>query len=224
MSTQLGYGFTISSQVRGHSMSHRKIYLILFFFAALMLACDIPFVAQEKKATFVENTPAAPGTSSNPTADANATPDANATADANTTPGAPTASGTRRPTTPRAAPVVYVASLRVDPAQPRSGPGPVTFQVKFQSTFTTKQPFRWLVKIYRPGENKSFGETAAINTDIPPGVSEIASANNWHTNPFQCENFTARVYWVEAGVYTDPVEFKKPDGVNTPFVEFKVCP
>lgn len=205
-------------------MNPRRIFPIVFFLAALILACDIPFISQEKKATFVESTPTTSGSDSTQAANTNATPDPNATVDANATPGGPTPSGTRRPTATRTAPAVYVASLRVDPVQPRSGPGPVTFYVKFQSTFATKQPFRWLVKIYRPGENKSFGETAAINTDIPPGINEIASANNWHTNPFQCETFFARVYWVETGIFSDPIEFKKPDGVNTPFVEFKVCP
>lgn len=209
-------------------MSHRRMFPIVLFLAAFMLACDIPFVSQEKKATFVENTPSIPGNASNPAANANATPEASATSDttldANATPGAPIASGTRRPTATRAAPAIYVASLRVDPPQPRSGPGPITFYVRFQSTFTTKQPIKWLVKIFRPGENKSFGETAAVTLDISPGASEIASSPNWHTNPFQCETFMARAFWYDVGVFADPLEFKKPDGTNTPFVEFKVCP
>ncbi len=205
-------------------MTRSKILPLVFFLAALIVACDIPFISQEKKATFVEGTPSSPSVTSNPAADANATPDANATIDANATLGTAAPSATRRPTAPRAAQAVFAASLRVDPPQPRSGPGPVTFHVRFQSTFTTKQSIRWLVKIFRPSENKSFGETAAINSDISPGASEISSADNWHTNPFQCETFVARVYWVDVGVYTDPIEFKKPDGVNTPFVEFKVCP
>ncbi len=198
---------------------------------ALTLACDLPFLAQQKQATFVQGTlqpgtpssdlTPAPGTAS----DANATPPSGATADANVTPGAPSSQPTRRaPTaTPRIAPGIYAASIRVDPANPRSGPSPVVFYVRFQNTYNEKKPYRWLVKIYRPGETKSFGETASISSDIPVGASEIASASNWHTNPFQCETFIARVYWLESG-NPEPFEFKRPDGVNTPFVEFKVCP
>lgn len=204
-------------------MNHSRIPAIVFILTALVLACDLPFGAQQKIAQYVDTTPTPPGTGTNPVADANSTPEANATPDPNLTPGTPNVSVTRRPSPPRAA-AVYVTSLRVDPPQPRSGPGPVTFFVRFQSTFTTKQSFKWLVKIYRPGESKSFGETAAVTTDIPPGVIEIASANNWHTNPFQCEPFSARVFWYETGTFSDPIEFKKPDGANTSFVDFKVCP
>jgi hypothetical protein len=203
-------------------MKSPKVCLVLCSLAALLLACDLPFLSQEKTATFVETTSATPNADSNPS-NANATPEADSTIDANATAN-PSAVGTRRPAAPRTAPAVYVSSIRIDPPQPRSGPNPVTFYVRFQSTFPNKQTYKWLVKIFRPGDNKSFGETAAMNTDIPPGASEIASANNWHTNPYQCESFTARVFYVESGVYADPIEFKKTDGVNTPFVDFKVCP
>lgn len=211
-------------------MNQTKILAFALMVAALTLACDLPFGLQQKIGQYVGPTPTQSGSGvspladASPTSDTNATPDTNATADANTTPGTPNASSTRRPAPTRVPPAVYVSSLRVDPPQPRSGPGPVTFFIRFQSTFTTKQTVKWLVKIYRPGETKSFGETAALTTDIPPGSSEIASANNWHTNPFQCEPFSARVYWFETGVFSDPLEFKKPDGANTPFVDFKVCP
>jgi len=207
-------------------MSQMKIGLPIFFFALLMLACDLPFIAREKTATYVEatSTDVAALSTPAPSATEDATQEANATLDANATPGTPGTAATRRPAATRGPAAVFVVSLRTDPVQPRSGPAPVTFYVRFQSTFTTNQPYRWLVKIYRAGETKSFGETAAITTDIPPGISEIPSANNWHTNPFQCETYTARVYWVEAGLYADPIEFKKPDNVNTSFVDFKVCP
>ena len=201
-------------------MIRQKVFPLVFFLAALALACDLPFVAQEKRATYVEGAPGLPGA---PLGNANATAQATLPADANVTPGASTAVATRRATTSRAA-AVYVASLRVAPVQPRSGPDPVTFYVRFQITYPSKHSVKWLVKIFRPGETKSFGETSALTTDIPPGTNEIPSANNWHTNPFQCETFIARVFWIEVGLYADPIEFKKPDGVNTPFGEFKVCP
>src|SRR5262249_47114541 len=155
-------------------MYARKTYVIVVLFTALVLACDIPFVTQEKKATFVEGTPGATtaaNTKSTPSA-IDATTEA---ADATPAPGETQTTRRAATSAPRGNPAIYVQSIRVDPTQPHSGPGPITFYIKFQSTYPNKQTYKWLVKIYRPGETKSFGETAAVTTDIAPGISEVAS-------------------------------------------------
>lgn len=121
---------------------------------------------------------------------------------------------------------VFATAIRVNPPQPVSGPDYVTFYVTFNNTSGKTQQLKWYVKIWSPASStQSFGETAKLITNIPPGTSEVASSSNWRTNSMNCEPFTARVYWLHADVnFGNPNEFKKPDGSPGPIANFQVCP
>jgi hypothetical protein len=122
-------------------------------------------------------------------------------------------------------PGVYATKIRLDPPEPKSGPGYVRFYVTFDNTTSKPLQYKWLVKLYTMDDSRhSFGETAALVSNIQPGTSEIASAVNWRTNPLNCLPLTARVFWVNADVSADLFEFKKPDGVNSTATDFQVCP
>jgi hypothetical protein len=120
---------------------------------------------------------------------------------------------------------VYVSAIRVNPAQPVSGPNYITFNVTFVNNSGQSQALKWYVKIWSPSNTtQSFGETAKQINDIPVGTSVIASASNWRTNPLNCESFTARVYWLNSTVnYGNPVEFTKADGSAGVQQNFQVC-
>lgn len=140
---------------------------------------------------------------------------------------------TRRPNTPtptRAAasptssapPGVYAVGMRLDPGNPRGG-NQVTFFVSFLNTTKETKHYRWFVKIYRPDERNSFGETAKSDIDIPAGTAEFATPNNWKTGVFaDCQPFFARPFWFDIDT-TLVTEFLKTDGqaVNQ---GFSVCP
>lgn len=136
-------------------------------------------------------------------------------------------SATRSPATGAvtAPPGVYVTKIRLDPPAPKSGPDYVTFYATFQNTTGKMQQYKWLVKIYTADDSShSFGETAALVSNIPPGTTELASAANWRTNPLSCLPLTARVFFVNPDLGADPFEFKKPDGSAGVATNFQVCP
>jgi|GEM_PF-722952 len=141
---------------------------------------------------------------------------------------------TRRPNTPtptRAAasptssapPGIYAVSIRLDPTNPR-GNTQVTFYVTFLNTTKETKHYRWFVKIYRPDERNSFGETAKSDIDVPVGTSEFTTPNNWKTAVFaDCQPYFARPFWLDTENNVPPTEFLKTDGqaVNQ---GFSVCP
>ncbi len=142
-------------------------------------------------------------------------------------------SATRRPTTPTATrpaasptiaapPGIYAVSIRLDPASPKVNQF-VTFYVTFLNNVGETKRFRWFVKIYRPDERNSFGETAKKDDDFPVGRIELQSQSNWRVGGFaDCQPFFARAFWYDADT-TLVTEFLKTDGqsVNT---GFSVCP
>src|SRR5574341_75637 len=146
-----------------------------------------------------------------------------------TTPSVSVPTPTRRPptrvpptATPAVPPGIYAMAIRLDPAAPRINQF-VTFYVTFLNTASESKKYRWFVKIYKPDERNSFGETAKSDNDIPVGRIELATPNNWKVGGFgDCQPYFARAFWVDAenNVVT---EFLKPDGqgVNQ---GFSVCP
>lgn len=214
-----------------------------FLILALIVGCSAQTSAAPTAAVAVVTTPttAAPATvQSSPTSAATATSVATSTtaatraattASTSASPGTPIAVATMVP--PGGTPVngtgnaanVYATSIRVNPAVPASGPDYPTFYVTFNNTSGKSQNLRWYVKIWSPDNaNQSFGETTQQINDIPAGVSEIAAAANWRTNPLNCQPFTARAYWLSTDVnFGNPNEFKKSDSSAT-VLSFQVCP
>ncbi len=144
-------------------------------------------------------------------------------------PGEATPTPTRRPptrvpptSTPAAPPGIYAIAIRLDPPAPKINQF-VTFYVTFLNTAGESKKYRWFVKVYKPDERNSFGETAKSDSDIPVGRIELATPSNWRVGGFgDCQPYFARVFWIdtESNVVT---EFLKPDGqgVNQ---GYSVCP
>ena len=129
---------------------------------------------------------------------------------------APTVAAVITPTvvlTPTAAipPGVYVTGLRLEPAAPVRRQD-IRFFPMFLNTAGGTQNFRWLVYIYKvDGQKNSLGETASIVTGIPVGPGEQNPGGGWRlTGGGNCENFIARVAWLDSG--KKPTFFNKPDG------------
>lgn len=117
---------------------------------------------------------------------------------------------------------MYAVSIRLDPTNPKIN-NFVTFYVTFLNNTGEAKKFRWFVKIYRPDERNSFGETAKKDDDFPVGRIELASQGNWRVGGFaDCQPFFARVFWYDVDT-TLVTEFLKTDGqsVNQ---GFSVCP
>ncbi len=124
--------------------------------------------------------------------------------------------------TPVGPPGMYAVSIRLDPANPKVN-NFVTFYVTFLNNTGETKKFRWFVKIFRPDERNSFGETAKKDDEFLVGRRELASPANWKVGGFSdCQPFFARVFWYDIDT-TLVTEFLKTDGqsVNT---GFSVCP
>ena len=138
----------------------------------------------------------------------------------------PTATKTRAPTataTISAPPGVWVISIRVDPVKPTRGQ-PATFFVTFLNTTGSAQTYRWRIRVFEPDKKNSFGDTATVDTSLPLGTSEQASANNWKvTGPGDCLTFLARVFSVDFSTRQE-TEFIKPDQSGGQAIQFQVCP
>lgn len=147
-----------------------------------------------------------------------------------TVPGvlAPTATRTltRVPPSPTritAPPGVYATAIRVEPKDPKRGQF-VKFIVTFYNNTATPQAYRWRIRIFEPDKRNSFGDTAPLDTTLPIGSSEHASAENWRvTGAGDCMQFFARVFWVDPSTRQE-TEFTKPDGTGGPATAFQVCP
>jgi hypothetical protein len=130
---------------------------------------------------------------------------------------------TPSPTTISAPPGVWATSIRVDPAKPTRGQ-PVNFFVTFLNTSGSAQTYRWRIRVFEPDKKNSFGDTATVDTTLPQGISEQASASNWKvTGPGDCITFFARVFWVDFSSKQE-TEFVKPDQSGGPASQFQVCP
>jgi len=149
-----------------------------------------------------------------------------------TQPGAPVATATRPPTRPPATATtiaappgfVFATTIRVDPKDPKRGQT-VKFYVTFLNTMTAAQSYRWRIRIFPPDNMKnSKGDTAPVDTTLPVGLSEFASADNWTIRgPGDCEPYFARVFWIDLGSRQE-TEFVKPDGSGGPAAQFQICP
>ncbi len=136
---------------------------------------------------------------------------------------------TRAPVTLTAAPVVptatlwpglFVGGIKIDPTEPKDRQAP-TFKVTFLNTLGLTVQSRWFVKIFRPEQRQSFGETAKVNSDIPSGTTELVSIANWKGVAGEpCNAYSARVFY-EAPDGTI-LEFLKPGGGMLSF-NFAVC-
>lgn len=136
-------------------------------------------------------------------------------------PGLPGAAGTATPAGP---PGVYAASIRVEGT--RGDTVNPTFIVTFQNTTGGSRTYKWFVKIFRlDNRDRSFGETAAVTTDIPAGESEARSATNWRVSPRETLKFVARVFGSDANKGGNPDEFALPDGSGaSPELNFELAP
>jgi len=135
-----------------------------------------------------------------------------------TVPPAPPATPSPVPT-PR--PGLFVTDLRIQPAPVRGTP--LIFFPHFVNTLGTQMTFTWRVYIFRAGDlSRSFSETTFATTHFSPTPGEVQSLGSW-TLPLggPCENFVARVGWLDAENKLH--FFMQPDGriFEKPFT---VCP
>jgi hypothetical protein len=223
------------SFLHGAQMKHSK-FLLLFFTVVLLAGCSVPANPLAGAATLVPTLdfqPTVPARTIFPTATlipANtATPQMGETA--SPTPlsqvlATPVRAGTGTPTALTSfAPGIYVTAIRQIPIKPVSGGDFVTFYVSFANTTGKPVTFKWRVRIWTLDDSvHSFGDTTVLTTEIQPGVTELASASNWRTNPGPCTSFYARAYLINTDLSADPIEFKKPDGSPAPKTDFQVCP
>lgn len=155
---------------------------------------------------------------------------ASATPTVETGSGTPvSATATRRPTarpaataTIKAAPGVYAPSIRLGVERPTRGQ-PITFLVTFFNNTAQVQRYRWFVKTYEPDKTNSKGETPKLDSDIPPGTTELLSLEWRLVGPGPCESYNARVFMFDIET-KQTSEFIKPDGSGGPAVGFQVCP
>ncbi len=134
-----------------------------------------------------------------------------------------TATNTREPSTPTpvVGPGVYVTGLRLDPPSPKRRED-VTFYPMFLNATGSEQRYPWLVYIYRSDNlRRSFGETAKSTEPIPVGAGELKANGGWKLTGAECENFTARVAWINQD--NQPVPLGNPDS-QTYELPFSVCP
>jgi tetratricopeptide (TPR) repeat protein len=122
--------------------------------------------------------------------------------------------------TPPIPPGLYVTNLRLEPPVPGRAQD-VSFLATFLNTTGATQNYRWLVYIYK-AENlrNTFGETASIATSIPVGAAEQKALGTWRTSVGGCDNFIARVVWLDENRKATP--FNRPDG-QVFELAFKVC-
>ncbi len=122
---------------------------------------------------------------------------------------------------PNAPPGVYVTALRADPSQPVRGQG-VRFLATFLNTTSEPQTYDWLVLIYDdPAARNSFGETGTVHVVIPPGESQQATGNDWHTGKGPCQDFVGRPYFVNTDKIKE-VFYSTNTGIVT--APFQMCP
>jgi hypothetical protein len=135
----------------------------------------------------------------------------------------PSATRPRPSPTLSAPPGVYATSIRVEPAAPKRNQ-PVAFFVTFLNTTGAPQDYRWRIRIYPPDVKNAKGDTAPLNHTLAVGTSEIPSSDNWTIRgPGGCEDYFARVFWIEP-ISKQETEFIKPDASGGPAAGFQICP
>ncbi len=233
-----------------HSMVNAKAKRLLagsFVFALLVLSCSSPeqllgLIATPTSQVVISGpTPVAPTSppAGSPTATITASFGEVISATATTAPLTPTltrtstrpaasASRTRTPVpaTPTAtvipaAPGIYATELKVNPPQPKAGQNMI-FTVTFLNSTGLAQNIRWYVKIFKPDQRNSIGETSKINSTLNVGSSSVATGNDWHWGGMPaCEPYIARVYGVDefGAVYV----MNRTDGSNLTH-DFSICP
>lgn len=141
--------------------------------------------------------------------------------DVNVIPTVPPAPGAPTAAIPTPPPGLFVTDLRIQPAPVRGTP--LIFFPKFTNTLGTQMTFRWRVYIYRASDlSRSYSETTFQLTNFSTTPGEVQSLGSWLL-PLGglCENFVARVGWLDA---ENRVQFfMQPDG-RTFEKPFTVCP
>jgi hypothetical protein len=112
--------------------------------------------------------------------------------------------------------------LRLEPPSPKRRED-VGFYPTFLNSTGSEQTFRWLVYIYRADDLRhSFGETPKSAAPLPVGAVEQRANGTWRlTGGGECENFIARVAWINQD--NQAITFTKPDGQMYE-LPFSVCP
>ena len=115
-------------------------------------------------------------------------------------PAPPTISNLPQPTlvppTLAAPPGLYVSALRMDPG-PQRGVD-ISFYPTFLNTTGGTPTYRVKVYLYRvENMRNSFGETPIAPITIPAGSTEQRVAGSWKLGSGGCEDFIARVGWVD---------------------------
>lgn len=128
---------------------------------------------------------------------------------------------TSAPPTPVIPSGLYATSLDISPDPPKRGMD-LEFYATFANTTGVVQNFRWIIFIYRPDNPlKSFGQATVTSSSVEIGAQTKKSLGSWRL-PLggPCDNFTARVAWMDQNNQTTP--FLRPDG--QPFEKnFVVC-
>ena len=123
--------------------------------------------------------------------------------------------------TPTFAPGIFVLDLRTEPDPPMRG-ADLNFYVTFANTIGSPQNYKWNVYLYKPGEQKSYGEATITTTTVSIGINEFKLLGSWKL-PLggPCEDFVARVGWFDSEnklkffVRFENLVFEKP---------LRVCP
>jgi len=137
------------------------------------------------------------------------------------TPMTPIPTSTPAPPTPVIPSGLYATTLDIVPDPPTRG-SELIFYATFANTTGVVQNFRWITYIYRSDNRaKAFGQTTATSSSVAIGAHTEKSLGHW-TLPLggPCEDFVARVVWMDQNNQTTP--FLRPDG--QPFERaFTVC-
>ncbi len=126
-------------------------------------------------------------------------------------PTTPIPTTTAAPPTPVIPSGLYVTTLDIVPETPTRGLE-LDFYATFANTTGVVQNFRWVTYIYRPDSPvKAFGQTTTTSSSVTIGAHTQKSQGFWKL-PLggPCENFTARVVWMDQNNQTTP--FLRPDG------------
>ncbi len=126
-------------------------------------------------------------------------------------PTTPIPTSTPAPPTPVIPAGLYITSLDIVPDPPTRGAN-LLFYATFANTTGIVQNFRWIVYLYRSDNPlTSFGETTVTMSSLPLGAQTEQSLGFWKL-PLggPCENFVARVAWLDQNNQSTP--FLRPDG------------
>ena len=217
------------------------IVLALAFVLSLVVACSSPTptplppaTAASSKAVEAPTATRVPPTATPVPPTATAVPPTPVPPTATTVPPTPVpptattvpATATAVPPTATAAPVaapgLYVADIRVQPASPAFNQN-ISFFVTFNNADTKPLVFNWKLLIYRADiVTKSDNETSVVNTIFAPGKSEVAALGTYKYGATgrTCEYFFARIVWMDSN--NQARQFTTVDG-KTLDKGFQIC-